>query len=104
MDRPALQRRLWLDGLIAGRFTSTAEIALYERCSERAVRITLSRLPFPNIAGKKRGAASTAPKLCKPAPMGGCGVGSGLLAAEKGVSAWLSTSFSPGLTSTYIFF
>ena len=34
--------RLWLDGLIAGRFTSTAEIALYERCSERAVRITLS--------------------------------------------------------------
>jgi site-specific DNA recombinase len=34
--------RLWLDGLIAGRFTSTAEIALHERCSERAVRITLS--------------------------------------------------------------
>ena len=31
----------WLDGLIAGRFTSTAEIALYERCSERAARITL---------------------------------------------------------------
>jgi hypothetical protein len=34
--------RLWLDGLIAGRFTSTAEIARHERCSERAVRITLS--------------------------------------------------------------
>ena len=34
--------RLWLDGLIAGRFTSTAEIALHERCSERSVRITLS--------------------------------------------------------------
>src|SRR5215207_3854360 len=34
--------RRWLDGLIAGRFTSTAEIALHERCSERAVRITLS--------------------------------------------------------------
>ena len=34
--------RLWLDGLITGRFTSTAEIALHERCSERAVRITLS--------------------------------------------------------------
>jgi hypothetical protein len=34
--------RRWLDGLIAGRFTSTAEIALYERCSERAVRVTLS--------------------------------------------------------------
>jgi hypothetical protein len=31
---------LWLDGLIAGRFTSTAEIARHERCS--AVRITLS--------------------------------------------------------------
>ena len=28
--------------LIAGTFTSTAEIALHERCSERAVRITLS--------------------------------------------------------------
>jgi hypothetical protein len=28
--------------LIAGRFTSTAEIARHERCSERAVRITLS--------------------------------------------------------------
>jgi hypothetical protein len=34
--------RLWLDGLIAGRFTSTAEIARHERCSERAVRMTLS--------------------------------------------------------------
>ena len=34
--------RLWLDGLIAGTFASTAEIALHERCSERAVRITLS--------------------------------------------------------------
>ena len=34
--------RLWLDGLIVGRFTSTAEIARHERCSERAVRITLS--------------------------------------------------------------
>ena len=34
--------RLWLDGLIAGRFTSTAEIARHGRCSERAVRITLS--------------------------------------------------------------
>jgi hypothetical protein len=34
--------RRWLDGLIAGRFTSTAEIARHERCSERAVRITLS--------------------------------------------------------------
>jgi site-specific DNA recombinase len=33
--------RLWRDGLLAGRFTSTAEIALHERCSERAVRITL---------------------------------------------------------------
>jgi hypothetical protein len=34
--------RLWLDGLIAGTFASTAEIALHERCSERAVRITLN--------------------------------------------------------------
>jgi site-specific DNA recombinase len=34
--------RRWLDGLIAGTFASTAEIALHERCSERAVRITLS--------------------------------------------------------------
>ena len=34
--------RLWLDRLIVGRFTSTAEIARHERCSERAVRITLS--------------------------------------------------------------
>jgi site-specific DNA recombinase len=34
--------RLWLNGLIAGTFASTAEIALHERCSERAVRITLS--------------------------------------------------------------
>jgi hypothetical protein len=34
--------RLWLDGLIAGTFESTAEIALHERCSERSVRITLS--------------------------------------------------------------
>jgi hypothetical protein len=34
--------RLWLDGLIAGTFASTAEIARHERCSERAVRITLS--------------------------------------------------------------
>jgi DNA invertase Pin-like site-specific DNA recombinase len=34
--------RLWLDELIAGTFTSTAEIALHERCSERAVRTTLS--------------------------------------------------------------
>ena len=34
--------RLWLEALIAGRFASTAEIALHERCSERAVRITLS--------------------------------------------------------------
>jgi hypothetical protein len=84
MDRPALQRRLWLDGLIAGRFTSTAEIALYERCSERAVRITLSRLPFPNIAGKKRGAASTAPKLCKPAPMGAAGWGVAYLQRKRG--------------------
>jgi hypothetical protein len=33
--------RRWLDGLISGRFASTAEIALHERCSERAVRITL---------------------------------------------------------------
>ena len=37
--------RLWLDGLIVGRFTSTAEIARHERCSERAVRITLSLEP-----------------------------------------------------------
>ena len=34
--------RLWLDWLIAGTFASTGEIALHERCSERAVRITLS--------------------------------------------------------------
>ena len=34
--------RRWLDGLIAGTFASTGEIALHERCSERAVRITLS--------------------------------------------------------------
>ena len=34
--------RLWLAGLIPGTFASTAEIALHERCSERAVRITLS--------------------------------------------------------------
>jgi site-specific DNA recombinase len=34
--------RLWLEGLTAGRFTSTAEIALDERCNERSVRITLS--------------------------------------------------------------
>src|SRR5215203_7259745 len=34
--------RLWLDGLIVGRFTSTAEIARHERCSERLVRTTHS--------------------------------------------------------------
>jgi hypothetical protein len=33
--------RFWLDGLIAGRFTSMAEIARHQGCSERAVRITL---------------------------------------------------------------
>jgi site-specific DNA recombinase len=37
-----LARLAAADGLIAGRFASTAEIALHERCSERAVRITLS--------------------------------------------------------------
>jgi hypothetical protein len=36
------QSPLLVDGLIAGRFTSTAEIALHERCSERAVRINLT--------------------------------------------------------------
>ena len=86
--------RLWLDGLITGRFTITAEIALYERCSERAVRITLSRLLFPNIAGKKRGAASTAPKLCKPAPMGGewltCSGKGGIRLAEYIVQPWIN--------------
>ena len=34
--------RLWLDGLIVGRFTSTADIARHDGCSERSVRITLS--------------------------------------------------------------
>jgi hypothetical protein len=34
--------RRWLDGLLVGRFTSTAEIARHERCSERSVRIALS--------------------------------------------------------------
>jgi hypothetical protein len=63
--------RLWLDGLIAGRFTSTAEIALYERCSERAVRITLS-LAFlappssgqPSRAGCRTGSLLQASASC----------------------------------------
>jgi hypothetical protein len=41
LDAIAKARR-WLDGLIAGTFTSTAEIVRHERCSERSVRITIS--------------------------------------------------------------
>jgi hypothetical protein len=50
--------RLWLDGLISGKFMSTGQIARHADCSERAVRITLS-LAFlaPAISGQPSRAA-----------------------------------------------
>jgi site-specific DNA recombinase len=44
--------RRWLDGLIAGTVASTAEIALHERCSERAVRLAFPAIVRAAVEGR----------------------------------------------------
>src|SRR3954465_13566037 len=71
-----LRLRWWQSGLAkkASPLRQRARIKKTSHPVERSAR-----------KSKKRGAASTAPSYVSH-PMGGCGVGSGLLAADRGTS------------------